>query len=213
MNIKSVLVLGLKIVALTIVMFILNAVGDALFSAQSVAAEMSSEESANSALGLLIVCLIDTLILTYFILRSRLSGLRLMVVVALVFYGVKTFTSMLEAWYFVTNIAPEELVGMFLFTIPLVVIFPLVAVPILGKAKKRQETDDTPNMRLVMSVRQLIGKVVFLSVIVMRSFEMFASLLGTWIPFALIFTSTFVTGSSINRSSTYKPVPGKYGNE
>ena len=86
-----------------------------------------------SALALLVVCLIDTTILTYFILRSRLSGLRLMVVVALVFYGVKTFTSMLEAWYFVPNIAPEELAGMFLFTVPMVLIFPLVAVPLLGK--------------------------------------------------------------------------------
>jgi len=63
-----------------------------------------------------------------------------------------------------------------------------------------------------------VGFVIFMdfflvSMIVMRSFEMFASLSGTWIPFALIFTSTFVTGSLINRNSTYKPVPRKYGNE
>ncbi len=29
---------------------------------------------------------------------------------------------------------------------------------------------------------------------ILRSLEMFASLLGTWIPFALIFTSTWLTG-------------------
>jgi len=34
-----------------------------------------------------------------------------------------------------------------------------------------------------------------------RSLDMFASLLGTWIPFALIFTSTYVTGLLIVRSS------------
>ena len=34
-----------------------------------------------------------------------------------------------------------------------------------------------------------------------RSLEMFASLLGTWIPFALIFTSTYVTGWLTLRSS------------
>jgi hypothetical protein len=127
---------------------------------------MSPDESTRSALALLGVCLIDTLILTYFILRSRLSGLRLMVVVALVFYGVKTFTSMLEAWYFVAGITPEELAGMFLFTVPMVVIFPLVAVPLLGKAKKQPEADASPNSRMVMPIGQLIGKVVFLSVIV-----------------------------------------------
>ena len=34
-----------------------------------------------------------------------------------------------------------------------------------------------------------------------RSLEMFASLLGTWIPFALIFTSTYVTGLMTVRKS------------
>ena len=34
-----------------------------------------------------------------------------------------------------------------------------------------------------------------------RSLEMFASPLGTWIPFALIFTSNYVTGLLVNRSA------------
>jgi hypothetical protein len=51
-----------------------------------------------------------------------------------------------------------------------------------------------------------VGFVIFMdffvvSMLVLKNFEMFASLLGTWIPFALIFTSTFVTGLLINRSS------------
>jgi hypothetical protein len=32
------------------------------------------------------------------------------------------------------------------------------------------------------------------ALVINRSMEMFASLLGTWIPFALIFTSTYLTG-------------------
>jgi hypothetical protein len=32
------------------------------------------------------------------------------------------------------------------------------------------------------------------AMLINRNFEMFASLLGTWIPFALIFVSTFLTG-------------------
>jgi len=35
-----------------------------------------------------------------------------------------------------------------------------------------------------------------------RSLEMFASLLGTWFPFALIFTATYVTGVSMKRKPT-----------
>jgi hypothetical protein len=43
-----------------------------------------------------------------------------------------------------------------------------------------------------------LGFVVFMDVfvvalLVIRSFEMFASLIGTWIPFALIFVSTYLT--------------------
>jgi hypothetical protein len=34
------------------------------------------------------------------------------------------------------------------------------------------------------------------AILINKSLEMFASLLGTWIPFALIFTSTYVTGVS-----------------
>jgi hypothetical protein len=40
------------------------------------------------------------------------------------------------------------------------------------------------------------------AMLINRSFEMFASLLGTWIPFALIFTSTYLTGLfSVARSN------------
>ena len=38
------------------------------------------------------------------------------------------------------------------------------------------------------------------AMLINRSFEMFASLLGTWIPFALIFASTYLTGRSKTQS-------------
>ena len=40
------------------------------------------------------------------------------------------------------------------------------------------------------------------SMLILKSFDMFASPLGTWIPFALIFTSTFLTGTYITKKST-----------
>jgi hypothetical protein len=36
--------------------------------------------------------------------------------------------------------------------------------------------------------------VFIVSMLIMRSFEMFQSILGTWIPFTLIFISTYLTG-------------------
>jgi hypothetical protein len=39
------------------------------------------------------------------------------------------------------------------------------------------------------------------AMLINNSFEMFTSLLGTWIPFALIFTSTYVTGLFVRRAN------------
>lgn len=49
-----------------------------------------------------------------------------------------------------------------------------------------------------------VGFVIFMDVFVVamlinKSFEMFASVLGTWLPFALIFTSTYLVGLSVER--------------
>ena len=39
----------------------------------------------------------------------------------------------------------------------------------------------------------------FVAMLINHSFAMFASLLGTWIPFALIFISTYLTGTLVRR--------------
>jgi hypothetical protein len=44
------------------------------------------------------------------------------------------------------------------------------------------------------------------ALLINRSLEMFASLLGTWIPFALIFTSTYLTGIYVTKKA--KPTTG-----
>jgi hypothetical protein len=40
------------------------------------------------------------------------------------------------------------------------------------------------------------------ALLINRSLEMFTSLLGTWIPFVLIFASTYVTGVSVLKKAT-----------
>ena len=44
----------------------------------------------------------------------------------------------------------------------------------------------------------------FVALVINRSLDMFTSLLGTWIPFALIFTSTYLTGLYTVRSTKTK---------
>lgn len=43
-----------------------------------------------------------------------------------------------------------------------------------------------------------------IALVVNRSLDMFRSLLGTWIPFALIFAATYVTGLLVAKSSASK---------
>jgi hypothetical protein len=53
----------------------------------------------------------------------------------------------------------------------------------------------TPLRTAIVFVSVVIFMDVFLvALLIERSFEMFASLLGTWIPWALIFTSTYLAG-------------------
>ena len=44
------------------------------------------------------------------------------------------------------------------------------------------------------------------ALLINKSLEMFASLLGTWIPFALIFTSTYLTGLYTVKNPRHKTV-------
>ena len=44
------------------------------------------------------------------------------------------------------------------------------------------------------------------ALLINRSLDMFASLLGTWIPFALIFVATYLRGVMVRRSAERKAV-------
>ena len=44
------------------------------------------------------------------------------------------------------------------------------------------------------------------ALLINRSLEMFTGLLGTWIPFALIFASTYVTGIFVQRTAERKAI-------
>jgi hypothetical protein len=63
----------------------------------------------------------------------------------------------------------------------------------------------TPLQTALIFVGFVIAADFFVVALLMnRSLRMFASLLGTWIPFAFIFTSTYVTGWYTGRKPTLK---------
>jgi hypothetical protein len=134
MKITTVLNFALKIAGLTLLMSVLFATGTAL---TGVAAGASPRDAGGRVLALLTTCLVDTLLLSVFIIRSRLTGLRLVLATAVVYYGVKTFMTQVEVAYFMTNVTRDLLPRLFAMTLPTAVIFPPVATLLFGKLRGR----------------------------------------------------------------------------
>jgi hypothetical protein len=49
--------------------------------------------------------------------------------------------------------------------------------------------------------------VVVVAMLINHSFAMFGSLLGTWIPFLLIFLSTYLTGTIVAKRGSIEQIP------
>jgi hypothetical protein len=96
-------------------------------------------------------------------------------------------------------------IGQALFPLQTALIIHAIAAPIffalLSMSYFMRFGYTTPLQTALLFVGIVIGLDFFVvSLLILRSTEMFTSLLGTWIPFALIFTSTYITGLYITRN-------------
>jgi hypothetical protein len=87
-------------------------------------------------LAILAVAIIDTALLRALATRSRVSGWPLAVMLGVFLYGVKTFSSTLEAAYFMRNVRTDMLPGLFGMTVPLCVLLPPLLVLVVGRWKR-----------------------------------------------------------------------------
>ena len=132
MKLATILKSSLKIVVLTLALMILNIIGTMV---TGLAASVSTEDPGSRLLAMLVVSLIETLLLSYFVVRSRLSGFRLIMATALIYYGIKTFTAQLETAYFVTSVPRTMLPALFLMTVPAALVFPPLACLLFGRLR------------------------------------------------------------------------------
>ncbi|NOH01970.1 MAG: hypothetical protein HND47_08385 [Chloroflexi bacterium] len=117
------------------------------------------EGAGNAGLALLIVALLNTLTLSYPILRSRWSGLKLTGAVFLAMFGAATFMSQIETAAFpaVADRLPEGmLIGIVLAGLAQAILFAPLAVWVLGKMKAK--ADGEPNERLQMPLKEWAWK-------------------------------------------------------
>ena len=115
--------------------------------------------------GILIIALANLLVITALVLTSRWNGWRLAVSLALAYYGTVTFMMQIETRYFLSSITvgPQLLPRLFLMGIPTAFLFIPLGVWILGKGRATE--DISPNLALVMPVKQWIWKLSSIAVV------------------------------------------------
>jgi hypothetical protein len=151
----------LRVIALTIILFICFAVASGIAGIGG--NPQASEQGSASALPLLAVCLLETVVLTYLMLRSRWTGWRLIATVFFVFYGVTTFMPQIESAVFLTRLPPGMLPRLFLMGALIAAPFSVLAVLISGK-RKAEAVDTQPNSRLVMPASEWGWKIAVIAV-------------------------------------------------
>lgn len=114
--------------------------------------------------GLLIIAFADVLVIAALILTSQWHGWKLALGLGLAYYGAVTFLMQIETWYFLSSVTvgPQLLPRLFLMGIPPGLVFIPLAVWILGKGRATAET--SPNLALVMPVKQWLWKLAAIAV-------------------------------------------------
>jgi hypothetical protein len=138
-----------RIAALTIALFVCFAVAAGVSGVGD--SSRTPGEATTGTAPLLVLCLLDTLVLTHIVLRSRWTGWRLVAAVFVVFYGSSTFMSQIESAVFVTRLPPGMLPRLLLMGALTVVPYSALAVLWLGKWNAGTATTEPTNERLVMT--------------------------------------------------------------
>jgi hypothetical protein len=164
MSAKSIIILGMKVIALTIILTLCFMVAAAIsFGSEPVAGavdESSPADGGSALLPLLASSFLQTVVFTYIILRSRWTGWKLTGAVFLAFYGLHTVVAQIEsAVYLPSQLPPGMIPRLFVMGAIIAGVFSPAAVLILGKMR-RKETPQARNLRPVMPASEWVWKLV-----------------------------------------------------
>ena len=136
--------LVLRVVALTFVLFVWFSIASGI-AMRGIAPPPADAGSA--AMWLVVVCILETIVVSYLILRSRWAGWRLILAIFVVFYGVTTFMGQIESAVFLTKLPAGMLPRLFLMGLLIAAPFSALALIILGK-RNGEPTDKQGSARL-----------------------------------------------------------------
>lgn len=129
---KRLLSLTGRFLALVVLYVALWIVGTRLFPV-TVPGPKDPAQAARAVLGLLVCGVVDTALLALWASRTRLTGWRRWAALSAAFYGTKTFSSQLEALWFMPNVTGSMAPSLFAMTLPLALLFPLAVVTAFGR--------------------------------------------------------------------------------
>lgn len=153
---------SLRVVAVTIVLFVCFAIGSGI-AMRGILPPPAQGSAGAGALSLLVVCFLETVGMSYLILRSRWHGWRLVATVFGVFYAVTTFMPQIESAVFLTKLPPGVLPRLFLMGLLIAAPFSVLAVWILGKWKSAPARAETT--RLEMPISEWTWKLAVIAVV------------------------------------------------
>lgn len=174
---RPTLALVAKILALTLVLVVVQALGVKFLPATPEPGPPGSESAqvspaAQQGMGLLALVLLiaglQTVALAYPAVRSRWHGWRLAAAVGVVYFGSVTFMSQIESLvYLRARMPPGMLAGLFLMGLFNAAVFAPILVLGLGRWPARAESGPPPAARLSMPARTwafrlVLGATVFL---------------------------------------------------
>lgn len=120
----------LRVIALTFVLLVWFSIASGI-AMRGIAPPPDAAGSA--IIALVAVCFLETLVVSYLILRSRWSGWRLILAIFFVFYGVTTFMGQSESAVFLTQLPAGMVPRLFLMGLLIAAPYSALAVIILGK--------------------------------------------------------------------------------
>ncbi len=183
--------LGGRFVLAFVVMLVAFVVSSALISTPL---QLSPEEASQAGSALLIVSLIDSLVLTYLVLRSRWYGVKLMAGVFLVHFGTQTFMSQIETLYFIGAVKmPLDMVMRVIATGFLrALIFAPVAVVLLGRLKGTPSPDN--DRALVLPRAEWLKRFAILAIVYVVVYFLFGYFVAYhWAETIAYYSGTFAT--------------------
>ncbi len=165
---KTVITLVIKIIALTFALLVIQAIASQVAGlGTSLQQQVDPKIAGQYAL---LTSFLFTGVLSYPILRSKWSGWKLVLTIAVVFYGVMTFLSQIETVvflkYLVDIVDPEMIPKLFVEGAVVAALFSPIAVWVHGKMKRSEDNGlQESGNRLIMSSSQWAWKLVLLAII------------------------------------------------